>query len=164
MNKNILLFSFIVLTSLCSIGQNEIWSHLRFDINLNYLNKKRSYAVYSNDKYTNSGYFFGLDFGLHYELEKIDLGLEYYPYNHINGTIAYNGLNILRGKIKPNLKLGYTPTLDKFYYGAGIKISYAWFHISYNKILHLKSGESQYHGDGLNVFSAGISLKINKKD
>ena len=68
-----LLFLYFLIN--LSFGQDKILSHFRIDANLNYLNKKRSYGVYSDDKYANSGHYLGLDFGLHYESKLIDYGI-----------------------------------------------------------------------------------------
>ena len=145
------------------ISQQTLFSNLRIDANINYANKKRSYAVYDNNKYANSGFLIGWDLSLHYLKNKYDIGLEMYPYRHFNAMIGYNIYrtdnnysNELR--VTPNIKLGYSPLLKKVYYGAGFKVASGLFTFGYNKIIHVKSGKSKYYGDGLDCLSIGITL------
>lgn len=163
----LILALLFVLGSTLSFGQNNFFKSLRLDANLDISNKKRSYGVYNGDKYAKTGGFAGLDFGLYYQAKYFDYGIEYFTaYNHFNASFGYNNLVLTKEenvRITPDIKFGYSPLLKKVYYGFGVSLNIKWFTISYSKILHVKSGSSKYHGDGLNVFSIGASLKLNNK-
>ena len=172
-NKNIksylILALFFVLGSQLSFGQNNFLNSIRLDANLDVSNKKRSYGVYNGDKYAKTGAYAGLDFGIYYQTKYFDYGVEYFTaYNHFNASFGYNKLVMTKEdnvRITPDIKFGYSPILKKVYYGFGVSLNIKWFTIGYSKILHLKSGSSKYHGDGLNVISIGASLQIkNKKE
>ena len=173
-NKNIkqylILAFFFVLGSQLSFGQNNFFKSIRLDANLDFSNKKRSYGVYNGEKYAKTGAYTGWDFGLYYETKSFEYGMEYFTaYNHFNASFGYRGLRIdtenenLILRFIPDVKFGYSPVLKKVYYGFGASLNIWWFSISYSKILHVKSGSSKYHGDGLNVLSIGASLKLNNK-
>lgn len=161
--KTFIVTFLVVIINVNSFGQNSFLNSLRLDANINIANKKRSYAVYSGDKYANSGYFLGVDFGFFYETKLFNYGIEYFPYRHINASFEYSGLKLKRNlgyKLIPDLKFGYSPLLEKVYYGFGFTAHIKWFTFEYNKLLHIKSGNSRYHGDGLDCFSIGVKLKI----
>ena len=158
--KNLITFLLALTFSFELLSQNSFTKHLRLDVNLNSANKKRSYSVYSGNKYANSGYLMGIDLGMYYQSKKFDAGIELYPYQHINVFAGYNLLNSAKARITPNFKFGYSPLLHKIYYGGGFKISYGWFNFSYSKLLHIKYGNSKYHGDGLTCYSFGLTFKI----
>jgi hypothetical protein len=165
--KTSLLILFLSLIgSQFSYGQNNFFKALRFDANLDISNKKRSYGVYTGKKYAKTGGFVGLDFGIYYQTKSFDYGMEYFTaYNHFNTSVGYNKLILSKednSRITPDIKFGYSPLLKKVYYGFGINLNIKWFTIGYSKLIHVKSGSSKYHGDGLNIISAGVSLKLNK--
>lgn len=165
--NTLLTFAFIFAGQL-ALGQNDLFRSFALEANLNINNKKRSYGVYNGEKYANSGYFIGSNFGLKYEREKLEYGLEYYSsFNHLNASIGYRGLKIARENPKivliPNLKFGYSTELEKLYYGFGTTLQLHWFSFSYNRLFHVKSGTSRYHGDGLTVFSIGAKLRLANK-
>ncbi len=173
-NKNIksylILALFFVLGSHLSFGQNNFLNSIRLDANLDVSNKKRSYGVYNGDKYAKTGGFAGLDFGLFYETKSFEYGIEYFTaYNHFNASFGYRGFILDDSdenfviRFIPDLKLGYSSVLDKVYYGFGASLNFNWLSISYSKILHVKSGSSKYHGDGLNVVSIGACFQIKNK-
>ena len=66
-NNKLYFFIFmLVCFNFQLISQQTLFSNLRIDANINYANKKRSYAVYDNNKYANSGFLIGWDLSLHY--------------------------------------------------------------------------------------------------
>lgn len=172
MKRLITILTFLFIGIQLSFGQSNLFKSLRFDLNLDVSNKKRSHGVYTGEKYAKTGSFTGLDFAVYYQTKLFNYGIEYFSaYNHLNASFGYRGLIIDDGdensiiRFVPDLKLGYTPVLKKIYYGLGMSLRINWFTIGYSKILHVKSGSSKYHGDGLNVFSVGVSLRIkNKRD
>ena len=163
-----LLLIFILIVGVqhsYSQEKENFFKKLRLETNLNITNKKRSYSVYSGDKYVTTRYFVGSDYALRYKNKKADFGIEYFsPYHHWNVSVGYRGIKIVRGnpdfKLIPDAKLGYSPLLNKIYYGFGTTLHIRWFTIGYNRILHIKSGGSKYHGDGLNCFRMGIIFRI----
>ena len=160
--KHHYMLTFLIFFTIQGITQQSIVSRLSLDGNINYANKKRSYSVYSDNKYANSGYFWGLDFRLLYRVNQYEFGFEMLPYRHFGITAGKNLFDLRNYEkefgITPNIKAGYSPRLKKVYYGTGVKFSYKWFHIGYDKILHVKSGNSRYHGDGLDSFSIGMTF------
>ncbi|MEN8927617.1 MAG: hypothetical protein ABF242_03440 [Flavobacteriales bacterium] len=165
LTRSILVAFFFTTQSNVFLAQESNSYGFKLEAKVNTSNKKRSYAVYNDDRYANTGYFGGYDLGFYYQHNFFDYGIEYFsPYNHINASLGYTGLKFLREipdfNIIPDVKLGYTPVLDKIYYGFGLSFRYKWFTAGYDKILHVKSGSSKGHGDGLDVFSIGLSWGI----
>lgn len=162
---NILMTFILLIVTQLSFSQDSFFKKIRLEGNLNIANKKSSYGILTDNKYAVTKYYLGYDLGLHYETELFEFGVEYYsPYQHINLSFGYRGLSLVRGnpkyKIIPDFKLGYTPVLNKVFTGFGASLQLNWFTLSYNRLLHVKSGSSRYYGDGLNVISLGLTSRI----
>jgi len=125
--------------------------------------RTRSYAVINtNEKFVNSPLHIGVDASLYYSLNYHQVGVEIFPYLHTN---AFYGLDVFKllekekeFKLIPEIKYGYSWILEKHYTGLGIKIEKGFWSLELNRMLHIKSGESNYWGDGLTGISLGFTF------
>ena len=167
--KNTFLTLLIIVSSFSFFGQETTEVHKSFfciDANMNVMNKTRSYAVNeANEKFTKSPVFFGFDASVYYQFGYNQVGVEIFPYLHTNAFYGFDVFSFLgkKKKIKlvPELKYGYSWILEKQYTGIGIKIQYKYFNLKLNRMLHIKSGTSQYWGDGLTGVSLGFTFNGN---
>ena len=167
--KTPLLTLLISISLSYSFGQkenNSAKNYLNIDANLNVMNKTRSYAVLDpNEKFANSPFFLGFDASVYYQVGFHQVGLEIYPYLHTNAFYGLDVFNYL-GKTKkikfvPEIKYGYSWVLEKQYTGLGIKVQYNYWNLKVNRMLHIKSGESNYWGDGITGVSLGFTFNKN---
>ena len=168
MKKNTITAILIILMS-TFFGQNNedlAKNFLNIEAHVNIIRKTRSYGVLDpEDKFSSTSFRGGFDASIYYQINFHQVGVEIFPYLHTNAFYGFDVFSFLgkKKKIKlvPELKYGYSWILEKQYTGIGIKIQYKYFNLKLNRMLHIKSGTSQYWGDGLTGVSLGFTFNGN---
>lgn len=165
--KNLSLLLILSLSFSSLLGQeieDTKLNTLNLSLNINAINKLRSYGVSDSEgKYEKSPVFVGFDAAIFYETKYHQIGVEIYPYLHTNLSYGIDLFNYYDKdyeiKLIPEIKYGYSWILEKQYVGIGVKAQYRYLNLKVYRMLHVKSGESNYWGDGITGVSLGFNLK-----